>query len=64
MIPGRRTSKLKILFRLSIVPIGITLFWAYMFSLGGNYDIVRWTLIGGLVRPVLFSFSCGRSRTS
>ena len=47
MIPGRRTSKLKILFRLSIVPIGITLFWAYMFSLGGNYEIVRWTLIGG-----------------
>lgn len=46
-MPGRRTSKLKILWRLSIVPIGITLFWAYMFSLGGNYEIVRWTLIGG-----------------
>ena len=47
MIPGRRTSKLKILWRLSIVPIGITLFWAYMFSLGGNYHIVRVILVGG-----------------
>ena len=46
MIP-RRTSKLKILLRLSIVPIGITLFWAYMFSLGGNYSIVRAILVGG-----------------
>jgi hypothetical protein len=47
MIPGRRTSKLKILWRLSIVPIGITLFWAYMLSLGGNYGIVRAILVGG-----------------
>ena len=46
MIP-RRTSKLKILFRLSIVPIAVTLFWAFMLSLGGNYSIVRAALIGG-----------------
>ena len=43
----RRTSKIKILLRLSIVPIGITLFWAYILSLGGNYSIVRAILIGG-----------------
>ena len=43
----RRTSKLTILLRLSIVPVGITLFWAYMFSLGGNYHIVRAILVGG-----------------
>ena len=49
MIPGhsRRTPKWKILFRISIVPTGIILFWAYILSLGGNYQIVRWTLIGG-----------------
>jgi len=47
MIPGRRTSKLKILFRLSIVPIAVTLFWSFMLSLGGNYSIVRAALIGG-----------------
>lgn len=47
MIPGRRTSKIKILLRLSIVPIGITWFWAYILSLGGNYSIVRAILIGG-----------------
>ncbi len=46
MIP-RRTSKLTILSRLSIVPIGITLFWSFMFSLGGNYSIVRAILVGG-----------------
>ena len=46
MIP-KRTSKLKILWRISVVPIGITLFWAYMLSLGGNYGIVRAVLIGG-----------------
>jgi hypothetical protein len=44
----RRTSKLKILFRLSIAPIGITFFWAYILSLGGNYYIVRCALFGGL----------------
>jgi hypothetical protein len=43
----KRTSKLKILWRLSIVPIGVVLFWAYMLSLGGNYSIVRAVLIGG-----------------
>ena len=50
MIPSypRRTSKVKILFRLSIVPIVVTLFWAFMLSLGGNYSIVRAALIGGL----------------
>ena len=47
MTPVRRTSKLKILFRLSVVPAGVTLFWAFMFSLGGNYSIVRAILIGG-----------------
>ncbi len=46
MIP-RRTSKLTILFRLSIVPIAVTLFWAFIFSLGGNYSIVRAILVGG-----------------
>jgi len=43
----RRTSKLKILSRLSIVPIGVTLFWTFMLSLGSNYNIVRAALIGG-----------------
>ena len=49
MIPSypRRTSKVKILFRLSIVPIAVTLFWSFMLSLGGNYHIVRAALIGG-----------------
>ena len=44
----QRTSKLKILLRLSIVPIGVTLFWSFMLSLGGNYHIVRCVLFGGL----------------
>jgi hypothetical protein len=47
MTPVRRTSKLKILLRLSIVPIAVTLFWAFMLSLGGNYYIVRVILVGG-----------------
>ena len=56
----RRTSKLKILWRLSIVPIGITLFWAYILSLGGNGEVVRWTLIGGLgTTATIFFFLWG-----
>ena len=47
MIPGRRTSKLKILIRLSAVPVAVVAFWAFMFSLGGNYSIVRAILVGG-----------------
>jgi hypothetical protein len=43
----RRTSKLTILFRLSIVPIAVTLFWTFILSLGGNYSIVRAAFIGG-----------------
>ena len=61
-MPGfpKRTSKLTILFRLSIVPIGITLFWAYMLSLGGNYGIVRAILIGGFgTTAVIFFFLWG-----
>jgi len=58
----KRTSKLKILWRLSVVPIGITLFWAYMLSLGGNYHIVRAILVGGfgttaLVLGFLWAFT-------
>ena len=56
----RRTSKLTILWRLSIIPVGITLFWAFMLSLGGNGEIVRWTLIGGFgTTAVIFLFLWG-----
>ena len=48
MIPGRRTSKLTILFRLSIVPLAVVAFWSWVLSLGGNYYIVRCALFGGL----------------
>ena len=44
----RRTSKLEILWRISIVPLMVVAFWTFMLSLGGNGEIVRWTLIGGL----------------
>ena len=43
----RRTSKLKILWRISIVPLGVIAFWTYMLSLGGDGEVVRWALIGG-----------------
>ena len=49
MIPGypKRTSKLKILWRISFVPLGAIAFWTYMLSLGGDGEVVRWALIGG-----------------
>ena len=46
MIP-RRTSKLKILFRLSIVPVAVALFWIYMLSLSGDSEVIRGAWIGG-----------------
>lgn len=50
MIHGhsRRTSKLKILLRISIVPLGVIAFWTFMLSLGGDSEVVQWALIGGL----------------
>ena len=44
----RRTSKSKILWRISIVPLGVIAFWTYMLSLGGDGEVVQWALIGGL----------------
>ena len=50
MSPGypRRTPKWKILLRISIVPLGVVAFWTWVLSLGGNGEVVRWALIGGL----------------
>ena len=49
-VPGypRRTPKWKILLRIAAVPLGVIAFWTYILSLGGDSEVVRWTLIGGL----------------
>lgn len=49
-IPGypRRTSRLKILFKISIVPLGVALFWICFLSLSGDSEVIRGAWIGGL----------------
>lgn len=46
MIP-RRTSKLKILLRISAVPLGVMAFWMYFLSLSGDSEVIQGALIGG-----------------